>query len=61
MIKTNLKKMIDKLSKNKKYEFNLSEIVFETNKDETLELKKNIILKYIKSNDFKACIKIQYL
>ena len=48
------KELIDKLSKNKKYEFNLSEIVFETNKDETLELKKNIILKYIKSNDFKA-------
>ena len=42
------------MSKNKKYEFNLSEIVFETNKDETLELKKNIILKYIESNNFKA-------
>ena len=42
-----------KISKNKKYEYNLSEILFEIEKDETLEKKYKEILKYANNNNFK--------
>ncbi len=50
-LKLNLTK---KISENKKYEYNLSEILFEIEKDESLEKKYKNILKYIKLNDFRA-------
>ncbi len=52
--KTKLNKKLQiKISKNKKYEYNLSEILFEIEKDETLEKKYKEILKYAKNNNFK--------
>ena len=52
--KTKLKKELQiKISKNKQYEYNLSEILFEIEKDETLEKKYKEILKYAKNNNFK--------
>ena len=52
--KTKLKKELQtKISKNKKYEYNLSEILFEVENKETLEKKYQEIIKYINNNNFK--------
>ena len=42
-----------KISKNKKYEYNLSEILFELENNETLEKKYQEILQYTNENNFK--------
>ena len=47
-------KLILKFSSDKKYEYNLSEILFEVEKSETFENKYNQIIEYINLNDFKA-------
>ena len=47
-------KLILKFSSDKKYEYNLSEILFEVEKSETFENKYNQIIEYINANDFKA-------
>ena len=44
----------NKLENNKKYEYNISEIIFEINEKENLSNKKKIIINYIKNNSFKA-------
>ena len=44
----------NKLENNKKYEYNISEIIFEINEKENLSNKKNIVINYIKNNSFKA-------
>ena len=46
--------LIEKISSNKKYEYNLSEILFEVDKNEKLEKKYNEILNYIKLNNFNT-------
>ncbi len=52
--KTKLKKELQiKISKNKKYEYNLSEILFELENNETLEKKYQKILKYTNNSNFK--------
>ena len=52
--KTKLNKELQiKITKNKKYEYNLSEILFEIEKDEKLEKKYKEILKYTNNNNFK--------
>ena len=48
------KKLIKKISNEKKYEYNLSEILFEIDKGESLEEKFKNISNYIKINDFKS-------
>ena len=47
-------KLILKFLSDKKYEYNLSEILFEVEKSETFENKYNQIIEYINLNDFKA-------
>lgn len=47
------KKLILKTKNNKKYEYNLSELLFETNNSESLNKKYKEILEYIKTNNFK--------
>ena len=47
-------KLILKFSSDKKYEYNLSEILFEVEKSETFENKYNQIIEYINLNDFNA-------
>ncbi len=47
-------KLKSNISKDKKFEYNLSELLFEINKDENLQDKSREILKYIKLNGFKA-------
>lgn len=47
------KKLIIKTKNNKKYEYNLSELLFETNDYESLNKKYKEILEYIKTNNFK--------
>ena len=47
-------KLILKFSSDTKYEYNLSEILFEVEKSETFENKYNQIIEYINANDFKA-------
>tara|TARA_Y100000591_G_C21804877_1_gene684234 strand:+ start:30 stop:956 length:927 start_codon:yes stop_codon:yes gene_type:complete len=58
LIKINEEKLklelIEKISSNKKYEYNLSEILFEVDKNEKIEKKYKEILNYIKLNDFKT-------
>ncbi len=44
----------EKISKIKKYEYNLSEILYEVNSDETSNDKYNKILEYAKKSDFKT-------
>jgi len=52
--KTKLKKELQiKISKNKKYEYNLSEILFELENNETLDEKYREIIKYTNNNNFK--------
>ena len=46
------KKLIIKISDNKKFEYNLSEILFEVDKNENLEAKYKTIKNYILKNDF---------
>ena len=46
--------LIEKISSNKKYEYNLSELLFEVDKNEKLEKKYKEILNYIKLNNFKT-------
>ena len=43
-----------KISKDKKFEYNISEILFEIEKNENLKSKYKKITKYINSNNFKA-------
>ena len=43
-----------KISNNQKYEYNLSEILFDINDSESLETKYEIIRKFIKNNNFKS-------
>ena len=47
-------KLILKFSSDTKYEYNISEILFEVEKSETFENKYNQIIEYINLNDFKA-------
>ena len=47
-------KLILKFSSDIKYEYNLSEILFEVEKTETFENKYNQIIEYINLNDFNA-------
>ena len=42
------------MSKDKKYEYNLSEILFDVDSNENLKNKYELILEYIKKNNFKA-------
>ncbi len=42
-----------KITKNKKFEYNLSEILFDIKKDENLDQKYQKVLKYAKNNTFK--------
>lgn len=51
----NLKQKLQlKMSKDKKYEYNLSEILFDVDSNENLKNKYELILEYIKKNNFKA-------
>ena len=43
-----------KISKDKKFEYNISEILFEIEKNENLKSKYKKITEYINSNNFKA-------
>ena len=43
-----------KFAENRKYEYDLSEMLFEIDKLESFEIKYEEILKYIKNNDFKT-------
>ena len=43
-----------KISNNQKYEYDLSEILFDINENESLETKYEIIRKFIKNNNFKS-------
>ena len=53
--KTLLKEeLIKNISNKKKYEYELSEILFEINSNEKFETKYKNILEYIKNNDFKS-------
>ena len=55
--KTKLRKeLISKISNDKKYEYNLSEILFEINTKEKLESKYKNILDYINLNNFKTAV-----
>jgi len=45
--------LANKMSNNKKYEYNISEILFEIENNENLENKYKKILNYININDFK--------
>ena len=47
-------KLQNKISKIKKYEYNLSEILFEIEKNENFKTKYKKILDYIKINNFKT-------
>ena len=47
-------KLILKFSRDKKFEYNLSEILFEVEKNETFKNKYNQIIEFINLNDFKA-------
>ena len=47
-------KLILKFSNDKKYEYNLSEILFEVEKSETFKNKYKQIIEYINLNNFKA-------
>ena len=52
--KNNLRKELNKkILNNKKFEYNLSEILFDINKDEDFEKKKNKILNSIKDEGFR--------
>ncbi len=53
--KKNLKRRLQmEMSKDKKYEYNLSEILFEVESNENYSNKYKSILEYIRSNNFKA-------
>ncbi len=47
-------KLIDNLSNNKKFMYNLSELLFEVRNAENLQIKYNNILNYVKEYDFKS-------
>lgn len=49
-------KLSKQISRNKKYEYNLSEILFEINTKEKLESKYKNILDYINLNNFKTAV-----
>jgi len=46
--------LVEKISSEKKYEYNLSEILFEIEKNEDIQNKLKLIINYIKSSDFKT-------
>tara|TARA_B100000575_G_scaffold192781_1_gene155636 strand:- start:959 stop:1885 length:927 start_codon:yes stop_codon:yes gene_type:complete len=48
------KELIIKISNNKKYEYNISELLFDIEKNDNLKNKYKKILNYIKLNDFKT-------
>ncbi len=53
--KKNLKRRLQmEMSKDKKYEYNLSEILFEVESNDNYSNKYKSILEYIRSNNFKA-------
>ena len=55
--KTKLRKeLISKISNDKKYEYNLSEILFEINTKDKLDTKYKEILDYINLNNFKTAV-----
>ncbi len=47
-------KLIDNLSNNKKFMYNLSELLFEVRNTENLQIKYNNIINYVKEYDFKS-------
>ena len=47
-------KLIDNLSNNKKFMYNLSELLFEVRNAENLQIKYNNIINYVKEYDFKS-------
>ena len=46
--------LVEKISSEKKYEYNLSEILFEIENNEDMQNKLKLIINYIKSSDFKT-------
>ena len=48
------KKLIKNYAKNKRYEYNLSEILFEIEQDENFDKKYEEIINYITKNEFKV-------
>ena len=58
LIKINKNKLrselIDKISNNKKYEYNISEILFEIEENESVDIKYKKIIEYINLNGFKS-------
>ena len=48
------KQLKSKISKNKKYEYNISEILFEIENNENLNNKYKLITRYINLNNFKT-------
>ncbi len=50
------KNLLKKISNEKKFEYNLSEILFEIEKSETLEIKYKKIFDYINLNNFKTAV-----
>ena len=48
------KKLIKNYAKNKRYEYNLSEILFEIEQDENFDKKYQEIINYVKKNEIKA-------
>lgn len=48
------KELLIKISNNKKFEYNLSELLYEVDPSETQNSKYSKILKYVDLNDFKA-------
>ena len=53
--KKNLKLILkNKISNNKKYEYNISELLFDLDKNEKFESKHKEIIEYINNSDFKT-------
>ena len=50
------KNLLKKISNEKKFEYNLSEILFEIEKSETVEIKYKKIFDYINLNNFKTAV-----
>lgn len=46
--------ILKKIENNKRFEYNLSELLFDIDKDDNLKNKYNIISNYISQNDFKT-------
>ena len=46
--------ILKKIENNKRFEYNLSELLFDVDKDDNLKNKYNVISNYISQNDFKT-------